>query len=107
MDETPFAQLLAGNPFRPVKEPRAWMPIPTGGLGKPDSMANVAQLVSSHELAALDLHEAMRNKRAPLCSIDDGRTLVELTMATFESHRRGGVRIELPFKSPGNPLEQL
>ena len=107
IDETPFAQLLAGNPFRPVKDARAWVPITTGGVGKPDSIANVAQLVSTHELAARDLHEAMRTKRAPLCSIEDGRTLVELTMAAFESHRRGGVRIELPFTSPGNPLEQL
>ncbi len=107
MDETPLAQLLAGNPFRPVKSPRAWTPITSGGLGVPDPIPEVARLVSSHELAARDLHAAIRERRAPLCSIDDARTLVELTMATFESHRRGGARVELPFGGTGNPLELL
>ncbi len=107
MDETPLAHHLPGNPFRPVKTPRAWTPITSGGLGQPDAIPNVGTLVSSHELAARDLHEAILKRRAPLCSLEDGRTLVELTMATFESHRRGGVRLELPFKGEGNPLEQL
>lgn len=107
MDETPLAQLLAGNPFRPVKQARAWTPITSGGLGQPDPIPDVARLVSSHELAARDLHAAIRERRAPLCSLQDARTLVELTMATFESHRRGGTRIELPFTGAGNPLELL
>lgn len=107
MDETPLAQHLAGNPFRPVKEARAWTPITSGGLGQPDPIADVARLVSSHELAARDLHAAIRERREPLCSLQDARTLVELTMATFESHRRGGSRVELPFTGAGNPLELL
>jgi predicted dehydrogenase len=107
MDETPLAQHLAGNPFRPVKQPRAWTPITSGGLGQPDPIPDVARLVSSHELAARDLHAAMRERRAPLCSVADARTLVELTMATFESHRRGGARVELPFTGTGNPLDLL
>ena len=107
MDETPLAHLLAGNPFRPVKSARAWTPITSGGLGEPDPIPDVARLVSSHELAARDLHAAIRERRAPLCSLQDARTLVELTMATFESHRRGGTRVELPFTGAGNPLELL
>lgn len=107
MDETPLAQHLAGNPFRPVKQPRAWTPITSGGLGQPDPIPDVARLESSHELATRDLHAAMRERRAPLCSVADARTLVEMTMATFESQRRGGARVELPFTGTGNPLEQL
>jgi predicted dehydrogenase len=107
VDETPLAHHLAGNPFRPVKEPRAWTPITSGGLGQPDPIPDVARLVSSHELAARDLHAAIRERRAPLCSLQDARTLVELTMATFESHRHGGTRVELPFTGTGNPLDLL
>jgi hypothetical protein len=107
MDETPMAHLLAGSPFRPGKEPRAWTVITTGGLGQPDVVPDVARRVSGHEFAAQDLHAAMRAKRAPLCSLEDGRTLVAMVMATFESHRRGGARVTLPFREAGNPLERL
>lgn len=107
LDETPIAHHLAGNPFRPVAHPRTWTPITTGGLGKPDVMADVARLVSSHEMAARDLMAAWQTHRAPLCSVEDGRIVIAMIMATFESHRRGGARVEFPFAVPDNPLERL
>lgn len=107
MDENPLAHYLPGNPFRPVTQARAWIPITSGGIGQADPIPDVARLVSSHELAARDLHAAIRERRPPLCSVENARTLVELTMAAFESHRRGGARVELPYREPGNPLERL
>lgn len=107
MDEHPLAHYLPGNPFRPSIQARAWVPISSGGVGQPDPVPEIARLVSSHALAARDLHAAIRERRPPLCSVEDARTLVELTLAAFESHRRGGARVELPFREPGNPLERL
>ena len=107
IDETPLAHVSRGGPFRPFDGARTWMPVTSAGPGQPEPIADVARLASSHELAARDLHAAIRERRAPLCSLDDARTTVELTMAVFESHRRGGARVALPFAVPGNPLELL
>ena len=106
-DTEPLAQLMAGNPFQPVKEPRAWVPITTAGPGQPEPIANIKEQVSSHELAVRDLLAAIREDRAPLCSAADGRTVVEMIMAVFESHRLNGQRVTWPLAPRQNPLTQL
>jgi hypothetical protein len=43
-----------------------------------------------------DLLEAVEQGRPPRCSGDDGLAALEVAMALRESHRRGGVKVELP-----------
>ncbi len=107
LDEHPIAHLCAGNPTRPTGKPRTWIPITSAGLGQAEPLTDIVELVREHVLVARDLVQAMREKRAPLVSAVDGRAVVEMIMATFESHRRGGARVEFPFRSATNPLEQL
>ncbi len=107
MDSTPLAHLLAGNPFGPMKEPRTWMPITTGGVGQPEPIANVQDDVMQHLVGARDLIAAMREKREPLCGVHDGRAIVEMITAIFESQRLNGQRIPFPLKIAGNPLAAL
>ena len=45
-----------------------------------------------------DLIDAMENNRPPRCSGADGRAALEVAIALRESHRRGGVRIDLPIE---------
>ena len=106
-DTDPIAHLMAGNPFQPEKEPRAWVPITSAGPGQPEPIADCKDQVSSHLLAARDLLAAIREDRAPLCSAADGRTVVEMIMAVFESHRLNGQRVTLPLASRQNPLAQI
>ncbi|MEP6673399.1 MAG: Gfo/Idh/MocA family oxidoreductase [Chthoniobacter sp.] len=106
-DTEPLAQLLPGNPFAPGKEARAWVPISSAGPGVPEPIADVKEQVSSHLLPARDLIAAMREDRAPLCSAADGRAVVEMIMAVFESHRLNGQRVTFPLATRQNPLAQM
>jgi predicted dehydrogenase len=103
----PFAQLLAGNPFLPSSEARAWTPISSAGLGRPEAIAENKVPGDRHLLAARDLIAAMRESRAPLCNEREGRVTIEMICAVFESHRLGGQRVTLPLKTRGNPLGML
>ena len=44
-----------------------------------------------------DLIESAETGRPPRCSGEDGRKALEIAMALRESHRRGGVRVDLPL----------
>lgn len=106
-DAEPLAHLLPGSPFRPVPEPRAWVPITTAGVGKPEPIGNIRTLVGGHHGPGLDLIAAIDEKRDPLCSDQDGRTVLEMTMAIFESHRNNGAKIGMPLVDRSNPLGRL
>lgn len=107
IDVEPLAHFLPGNPFRPVKEPRVWQPITTGGIGQPEPIANLGKNVGGHLTAAADLISAIRENREPLCNGEEGRTTVEVVAGVFESHRLGGARVALPLADRGNPLAKL
>ena len=106
-DAEPVAHLLAGNPFQPTPEPRAWTPISSAGIGKPEPIEALGKLISSHAASGRDLIASIREDRAPLCSANDGRTVVEMISAVFESQRLGGQRITFPLKTRQAPLSLL
>ncbi len=45
-----------------------------------------------------DLINAIENGTSPKCSGEDGREALEVAIALRESHRRGGVKVELPVE---------
>ncbi|PAW88691.1 MAG: 3-chlorobenzoate-3,4-dioxygenase [Pedosphaera sp. Tous-C6FEB] len=107
VDQDPVAHFLAGNPFRPVKEPRAWQIISTAGLGQPEPKPESVKDVMAHLTAGRDLIAAIRDNRQPLCSARDARMTVEMIAAVFESHRLQGQRVALPLTARDNPLARL
>lgn len=104
LDNDPIAQILAGSTFVPSAQPRQWVPISSGGIGVPEPIADLKTQLSSHVTSARDLIAAIREDRAPLCSAEDARVVVEMIMAVFTSHVRGGARVTLPLESRTNPL---
>ena len=106
-DQEPPAHLLTGNPFQPVKEPRAWVPITTAGIGKSEPIAGLDKQMSAHLIPGRDLIAAIREGREPLCSAHDGASTVEMISAVFESHRLGGQRVTLPLKTRQSPFSLL
>jgi predicted dehydrogenase len=107
VDTEPVAQILAGSPFKPAAEARAWTPISTAGIGKPEPVANIGKQVMGHLTGAQDLIAAMRDNRQPLCNAEEGRTTIEMICAVFESNRLNGQRVTLPLKTRVNPLGLL
>jgi predicted dehydrogenase len=106
-DREPNAYLLAGSPFVPVTDPRAWTVITSGGVGVPEPIADIRAQVGGHLAPARDLIASIREDRAPLCSLEDGRVTMEMIMGIFESHRQGGASVALPLETRENPLGLL
>jgi hypothetical protein len=62
-DRDPLAHLVPGNPFRPTKVPRAWVPISSAGPGKPEPVPDLGRQVAGHLPAARDLLAALNERR--------------------------------------------
>ncbi len=107
IDVEPLAHLLPGNPFHMTATPRAWIPISTAGVGKPEPIPNLGKEVSTHHTAARDLVAAIRENREPLCSGQSGRMTVEMISSVFESHRLNGQIVAFPLTTKVNPLTLL
>jgi predicted dehydrogenase len=106
-DAEPLVQVRWGKPFRPVPESGGWVPLTSAGIGQPEPLEDIRRLVGGHVLPAEDLLAAIEQKREPLCGAGVGRTTVEMILAVFESHRRGGGRVTFPLTTRVNPLGQL
>lgn len=101
VDTEPLAHLMEGNPFLP-KGAREWISISSAGAGIPESARDLGKSIASHRTAALDLLDAMRENREPLCGMQEGKQTVEMIGAVMESHVSGGGRIEMPSAIRGN-----
>jgi predicted dehydrogenase len=106
MDQEPLAHLMEGSPFEPAREPRAWIPITTGGVGMAEPVSDLRRDVMGHVTAALDLMAAIHEDREPLCGARDGRVTIEMIQAVYESHRLQGQRVTLPLASRTHPWER-
>lgn len=106
-DADPLAHYLAGSPFRPVGEARTWVPISSVGIGKPETLGDLRKLVGGHQIPVRDLIASIVENRDPLCSDKAGRTVLEMTLGIFESHRRGGATVALPLEKRESPLASL
>ena len=104
VDREPLAHLRPGNPHNPASENREWVPISSGGIGQPEPVKEIQQLVGGHLAAARDLIAAINEDRDPLCSAEDARTVMEMTMAVFASHRAGSRRVAIPLESRSHPF---
>ena len=104
VDLEPLVHLMEGNPFVPAPELRRWVPVTSAGVDQPEPVADIRHQIGGHGAAVRDLFAAIREDRAPLCGAIEGRTVVAMTMAVFESHRHGGARVALPQPSGPNPL---
>ncbi|RFC43899.1 MAG: putative dehydrogenase [Verrucomicrobia bacterium] len=104
MDTEPLVQILKGNPFKPVSEPRAWVPLTSAGLGKPEPLTNIRALIAGHQQPALDLLSALQTGAPLLCGPEDGRTVVEMIHSVFTSHLKNGAKVSLPLPNRGHAL---
>ena len=51
--------------------------------------------------------QAIRENRRPICDAGEGRVVIEMISAVFESHRLNGQRVAFPLKTRDNPLAHL
>ncbi|MFM8640207.1 MAG: Gfo/Idh/MocA family protein [Planctomycetota bacterium] len=105
-DVEPLAHKFSGSAYPLAKEEMKWTPISSAGIGIPEPIPNLGRRLSSHFIPGVDLIDAIRDGRDPICSAREGAATIEMIMAAFESHRRGA-RVTLPLTNRGNPLGSL
>ena len=101
----PAVYFLPDPTWTPGRTQKAWIPVSSAGLGKPEPLQD-EKLPGGNRLAVRDLIEAVDNDRQPLASLADGRVVVEMVMAAFESQRLG-TRVPFPLTNRENPLNLL
>lgn len=60
---------------------------------------------SANTMMVADLLDAVSAGREPVCNHRDGRWAIEMTLAVYESHLRGGARVAFPMANRRHPLE--
>ena len=97
--------LLRDSSWSPGRSGKSWEPITSAGIGKPETRRD-GHYEGGHIAAINDLIESINGNRQTKCSAHDGRSIVEMISAVFESHRLG-TSVELPLKTRVNPLTLL
>ena len=82
-----------------------WAPIDTSQkweVFKPDNLPDY----NAHQLAIMDLIDAIEHDREPLCSGRDGVKALEMILGTYEAQITSA-RVEFPIKNRKHPLEHF
>ena len=96
----PFALPDRADEWQVMEPPP--LPVPAG-VGAPP--AGASAMHAGNQLIAADLLAALEENRKPLSSGHDARSALEMIMAVYESHTRGG-RVYLPPGQRGHPLRR-
>ncbi|MEN6602410.1 MAG: Gfo/Idh/MocA family oxidoreductase [Bryobacteraceae bacterium] len=92
--------ILRSPSWIPNKNAPQWEEIPGPG---PEIIGNWDR---ANNVMALDLLDAIRNGREPVCGIRDGRWPVEMTAGVYQSQLKGG-RVAFPLTDRRDPLASL
>jgi predicted dehydrogenase len=82
-----------------------WKPISSQGVEKPEPITATGY-EGGNPAAARDLLACIDTDRQTRCSLREARGAVEMVLAAFESHVRGGP-VNLPLAATDNPLVRL
>lgn len=96
---------LADPGWSPGRSSKAWMPVSSAGVGKPEPVKGRG-LHDGNVAAVTDLIAAIEGNRAPLCGPNDARATIEMILAPFESQRLGKP-VALPLENRKHPLTLL
>jgi predicted dehydrogenase len=107
IDQEPLAFFCEGSPFASTNGERRWVPVSSAGIGVPEPLPDLGKQLASHVFQGRELIGCLRQGGEPTCGLADAALTVEMTCATFESHRQGGARVELPLRQRENALGLL
>ena len=101
----PPVQFLGDPSWSPGRSGASWQHVSSAGIGKPETLKG-PRYQARHTLGILDLLGAIEAAREPSCGMYEGRGVVEMIAACFESHRVGGP-VGLPLTTRANPLTRF
>ena len=97
--------ILQDPTWCPARSGAQWKRVSTAGIDRPETLKD-ARYDFRNVMTIEDLLSAIENQRDPLCSMYEGRKVVEMTTGVFESYRIGG-RVSFPRSVRDNPLVRL
>ncbi|MES2793524.1 MAG: Gfo/Idh/MocA family oxidoreductase [Planctomycetota bacterium] len=101
----PSVKFLPDPTWSPVRSGIAWENVSSNGAAKPESLKDTG-LHGGNAAAVKQLIHCIETDAQPLCSVYEGRAIVEMIMSIFESHRVQGP-VTLPLKDRDHPLAKL
>lgn len=101
----PSVKYLGDPGWSPGRTGAKWQNVSSAGIDEPEPLQG-EKYKARHTLAILDFLDAIEQDRQPLCNMYEGRYIVEMIAAVFESHRVG-TPVSMPLKNRQNPLTQL
>ncbi len=101
----PEVHILQDSSWSPGRSGKSWERVTTAGIGKPEPLSG-EKTGHRHLYAIDDLLSAIEKQREPKCSMYEGRRIVEMIAAVFES-ARVGCPVTLPLETRVNPLTLL
>ncbi|MCX6625271.1 MAG: Gfo/Idh/MocA family oxidoreductase [Acidobacteria bacterium] len=97
---TAEGRILRSPYWMEEKDKAEWTPLSTAG---PERDGNWDR---ANNLMALDLLDAIEQRRKPLCDAGDGRWTMEMVAGIYHSQRTGS-RVRFPLTDRGDPLDLL
>ncbi len=101
----PAVSILQDSSWVPARSGKKWLPVSSAGINKPEPFKGDSRL-EGNLVACRDLIQAIRDDRRPECDMYQGRLVVEMINAVFDSHRSGGP-VTFPLKTRVNALGLL
>ena len=101
----PSVKFLPDPTWSPLRSGIAWENVSSNGPAKPESLKD-GGLDGGNVMAVKQLIQCIETDGQPLCSVYEGRAIVEMIMSIFESHRIKGP-VTLPLKDRDHPLLKL
>lgn len=101
----PRANLLEDPSWSPGRSGKKWVPITSGGVGKPEPRQDPGRN-GGNIAACKDLIRAIEDDSNPEADLHEARVSTEMIIGVFESHRVGGP-VPMPLKNRKNPLTML
>jgi predicted dehydrogenase len=96
------AWLLQDPSWSPGRSGAEWQRVTSQGVAQPETLKNEGTHRGNIAVVE-DLIDAIDQERQPLCGMYDGRAVIEMIAAVFESQRVGGP-VALPLVRRDNPL---
>ena len=101
----PVVSFLPDPSWSPGRSSAKWQKVTSAGPGKPEPL-RTAGLPAGNVAAINDLIASIEQDRQPLCGVYDGRSIIEMIMAVFESQRLGKP-VAFPLENRKHPLSML
>lgn len=104
IDREPLAHIRRGNPHDPNLPSEPWLAVSSAGIDQREPIDELALRIAGHQEPGEDLIASIDEGRSPRCDAEAGRTTIEMISAVFESHRLGGIRVEIPLSRREHPF---